>query len=158
MENERSYSMGGTLGQRIRFFRNQAGMTQEDLANELNVTRQALSNWERDIHTPDLGLVKRMCFILGIRMDELVREVMDMASDEQIEQDVVKRRRFNQYDMAIGLFYAVGLFLGIGIFFVGGLVTMTNMGWAASLFGGGCCCLIFGLCAHGMITLKRPDR
>ena len=50
-----------------------------------------------------------------------------------------------QYDMAIGLFYGVGIFLGIGIFFVGGFMTMSGAGWGASLFGGGCFSLVFGL-------------
>lgn len=47
--------------------------------------------------------------------------------------------------MAIGLFYGVGIFLGIGIFFVGGFMTMSGAGWGASLFGGGCFSLVFGL-------------
>ena len=36
-----------TTGKQIRHLRTQLGMTQEELAGELNVTRQALSNWER---------------------------------------------------------------------------------------------------------------
>ncbi|EGG57130.1 hypothetical protein HMPREF9439_00420 [Parasutterella excrementihominis YIT 11859] len=35
-------------------------MTQEELAGELNVTRQALSNWERDVNEPDLNMLKKM--------------------------------------------------------------------------------------------------
>ncbi|MFC2717579.1 MAG: ATP-binding cassette domain-containing protein, partial [Veillonella parvula] len=38
-----------TTGKQIRHLRTQSGMTQEELAGELNVTRQALSNWERDV-------------------------------------------------------------------------------------------------------------
>ena len=38
-----------TTGKQIRHLRTQLGMTQEELAGELNVTRQALSNWERDV-------------------------------------------------------------------------------------------------------------
>ena len=37
-----------TTGKQIRHLRTQLGMTQEELAGELNVTRQALSNWERE--------------------------------------------------------------------------------------------------------------
>ena len=35
-------------------------MTQEELAGELNVTRQALSNWERDVNEPDLNMLKKL--------------------------------------------------------------------------------------------------
>ena len=41
-----------TTGKQIRHLRTQSGMTQEELAGELNVTRQALSNWERDVSEP----------------------------------------------------------------------------------------------------------
>jgi len=41
-----------TTGKQIRHLRTQSGMTQEELAGELNVTRQALSNWERDVIIP----------------------------------------------------------------------------------------------------------
>lgn len=46
-----------TTGKQIRRLRIQSGMTQEKLAEELNVTRQALSNWERDINEPDLNML-----------------------------------------------------------------------------------------------------
>ena len=41
-----------TTGKQIRHLRTQSGMTQEELAGELNVTRQALSNWERSFYFP----------------------------------------------------------------------------------------------------------
>ena len=44
-----------TTGKQIRHLRTQSGMTQEELAGKLNVTRQALSNWERDVNEPDLN-------------------------------------------------------------------------------------------------------
>lgn len=48
-----------TTGKQIRHLRTQSGMTQEELAGELNVTRQALSNWERDVNEPDLNMLKK---------------------------------------------------------------------------------------------------
>jgi transcriptional regulator with XRE-family HTH domain len=41
-------------------------MTQEELAGELNVTRQALSNWERDVNEPDLNMLKKIGYVLSI--------------------------------------------------------------------------------------------
>ena len=40
-----------TTGKQIRHLRTQLGMTQEELAGELNVTRQALSNWEGTVNS-----------------------------------------------------------------------------------------------------------
>jgi len=143
-----------TTGKQIRRLRIQSGMTQEKLAEELNVTRQALSNWERDINEPDLNMLKKICFLFGVHMDDFAKEVITkMETDEKRE-----KQQFNKYDMAIGLFYAVGIFWGLGIFFVGGFLTMTGIGWGASLLGGGCFSLVFGLICHAVITLRRNDK
>ena len=53
-----------TTGKQIRHLRTQLGMTQEELAGELNVTRQALSNWERDVNEDDCTrrrLIRTVC-------------------------------------------------------------------------------------------------
>ena len=151
-----------TTGKQIRHLRTQAGMTQEELAGELNVTRQALSNWERDINEPDLNTLQKICFLFGVHMDDFAKEVITKMETEVMTKmeayEKNEKRRFNKYDMAIGLFYAVGIFLGIGIFFVGGFITMSGAGWGASLFGGGCFALVFGLLFHAIITLRRNDK
>ena len=59
-----------TTGKQIRHLRTQSGMTQEELAGKLNVTRQALSNWERDVNEPDLNTLKKICFLFGVHMDD----------------------------------------------------------------------------------------
>ena len=144
-----------TTGKQIRHLRTQLGMTQEELAGELNVTRQALSNWERDVNEPDLNMLKKICFLFGVNMDDFAKEVITKMETYEKKE----KRQFNKYDMAIGLFYGVGIFLGIGIFFVGGFMTMSGAGWGASLFGGGCFSLVFGLICHAVTRLAaRPGR
>ena len=65
-----------TTGKQIRHLRTQSGMTQEELAGELNVTRQALSNWERDVNEPALNTLKKICFLFGVHMDDFAKEVI----------------------------------------------------------------------------------
>lgn len=65
-----------TTGKQIRHLRTQSGMTQEELAGKLNVTRQALSNWERDVNEPDLNTLKKICFLFGVHMDDFAKEVI----------------------------------------------------------------------------------
>lgn len=62
-----------SLGKCIRSLRLQAGMTQDELAGELNVTRQALSNWERDLACPDIDTLPKLAKILGVSADELMQ-------------------------------------------------------------------------------------
>ena len=164
-----------TLVKRIRFLRTQAQLTQDDLAGKLNITRQALSNWERDINLPDLDLLEKICTIFGVHMDELMRGAMNMELNMEMivpqeipaqisGQDKTAKGRFlfNKYDLAIGVFYLIGLVLGTGIFFVGGFASMATdnweMGWGLFLFAGICAGLAFGLLAHAIITLTRKDR
>ena len=70
-----------TTGKQIRHLRTQLGMTQEELAGELNVTRQALSNWERDVNEPDLNMLKKICFLFGVYMDDFA-VYQDMDGNE----------------------------------------------------------------------------
>ena len=70
-----------TTGKQIRHLRTQLGMTQEELAGELNVTRQALSNWERDVNEPDLNMLKKICFLFGVNMDDIA-VYQDMDGNE----------------------------------------------------------------------------
>lgn len=143
-----------TTGKQIRHLRTQSGMTQEELAGELNVTRQALSNWERDVNEPDLNTLKKICFLFGVHMDDFAKEVITKM------ETCEKKRNDNLISMIwqLDFFYGVGIFLGIGIFFVGGFMTMSGAGWGASLFGGGCFSLVFGLICHAVITLRRNDK
>ena len=60
-----------TLGNRIGQYRKKLGLTQEALAQRLDVTNQAVSKWESDQCCPDISLLPRMADIFGITMDEL---------------------------------------------------------------------------------------
>ncbi|MCQ9223766.1 helix-turn-helix domain-containing protein [Streptococcus suis] len=84
-----------TTGKQIRHLRTQLGMTQEELAGELNVTRQALSNWERDVNEPDLNMLKKICFLFGVNMDDFAKEVITKMETYEKKE----KRQFNKYDM-----------------------------------------------------------
>jgi len=50
-------AMSETIGNRISKYRKEKGMTQEELANKMGVSSQAVSKWENDASCPDIGLV-----------------------------------------------------------------------------------------------------
>ena len=64
--------MNETIGNRIAKFRKAKGMTQEDLANHMGVSSQAVSKWENDASCPDISLLPQLCKVLGITTDELL--------------------------------------------------------------------------------------
>lgn len=61
------------LGRRIRDLREAKGITQRDLAEELNVSGQAVSNWERGITPPDLDNLVAVASYFGVLTDDLLR-------------------------------------------------------------------------------------
>lgn len=60
-----------TIGNRIGQYRRKLGLTQEALAQKLEVTNQAVSKWESDQCCPDISLLPRLADIFGITIDEL---------------------------------------------------------------------------------------
>lgn len=60
------------LGENIYRFRIQKNMSQGDLADALNVSRQSVSKWENNSATPELEKLIKMSEVFGISLDELV--------------------------------------------------------------------------------------
>lgn len=61
-----------TLGSRIVKLRKEKGLTQEELAEKLGVSAQAISKWENDASCPDITLLPTLASILGVTTDELL--------------------------------------------------------------------------------------
>ena len=63
--------MAMTIGEKIKFFRKSRNMSQEALAKTLGVTFQAVSKWETNVTTPDVGLIPSIASFFGVSIDEL---------------------------------------------------------------------------------------
>lgn len=75
-----------TLGQKIFELRNQQKMSQGDLAEKLNVSRQSISKWETDASVPELDKLIMLSDLFHITIDELVRdELPEKSTDEEKE-------------------------------------------------------------------------
>ncbi len=61
-----------SLGNKIKELRNQKGMTQRELSEQLNVTAPAVSRWESDEVEPSVGTIKQIATIFNISIDELL--------------------------------------------------------------------------------------
>ena len=62
-----------TIGSLIAALRKANGMTQQELAEKLNVSDKTVSRWERDDGAPDLSAIPVIAEIFGITCDELLR-------------------------------------------------------------------------------------
>lgn len=63
-----------TIGARIRRYRNEGGMTQRELADEVGLTESAIRNYERGIRTPSDEQIERIAGALDVSADS-IREI-----------------------------------------------------------------------------------
>jgi transcriptional regulator with XRE-family HTH domain len=61
-----------TIGKRIAALRREKNLKQDDLAQMLEVSPQAVSKWENDQTYPDISLLPKLAKILGVSVDELL--------------------------------------------------------------------------------------
>lgn len=61
-----------TFGEKLQELRRKAGMSQDALAERLEVSRQAVSKWERDEAMPETEKVVRIAKLFGVSLDELL--------------------------------------------------------------------------------------
>lgn len=84
--------MQDTFGKRFQELRKKHQYTQEDIANKLNITPQAVSKWENDISAPDITLLKEISDIFNITIDELLGNTTNSVKyvEENQRKDINK--------------------------------------------------------------------
>jgi transcriptional regulator with XRE-family HTH domain/predicted membrane protein len=92
-----------TLGKRIAQLRKAKGYTQEQLAEKVGVSAQAVSKWENDISCPDITLLPLLADLFGVTVDELLGvkpvepHVIVLDKDERKDDDQAKGNRDGFY-------------------------------------------------------------
>ena len=66
------------LNEKITIIRKMNNLTQEDFAEELGVSRQAVSKWETGTSVPDVQLLLRIADFYNLTLDQLVRDDFDL--------------------------------------------------------------------------------
>jgi len=75
-----------SFGERLQALRRSNGMTQEDFAQQLNVSRQAVSKWESSRGYPEMEKIIYICNCYGVRMDELFQDEIPAAQEANTEE------------------------------------------------------------------------
>lgn len=70
--------MDTTIGKRIASLRREKELKQDELAEMLNISPQAVSKWENNQTCPDISLLPRLAEILGVTVDELLTGKREM--------------------------------------------------------------------------------
>ncbi len=61
-----------TLGQKLKEIRKRFGLSQEQLAEIINVSRQAITKWESDNGLPDVSNLQELSKVFGVTVDYLL--------------------------------------------------------------------------------------
>ena len=78
-----------TLGQKIKKLRIEKGLTQKDLADQVHVTFQTVSKWEKDENEPDVSTLRELAKLFGCSMDYLLSEDETEAPEEEVVEEPV---------------------------------------------------------------------
>ncbi|MBN1855674.1 MAG: helix-turn-helix transcriptional regulator [Dehalococcoidia bacterium] len=79
-----------TVGKNIQHFRKRHGLSQEDMATELHVTRQAVSNWETGKAFPDIDMLKRIATFIEVSVNDIIYDAAERKSKRIIHSVSVK--------------------------------------------------------------------
>ena len=88
--------MKETMGQIIRRLRKERGLTQEELAEQLGVTCQAVSKWENDAGMPDISQVVPLVAVFGVSADVLFG-ITGTTADEEVWKIVADADNIQRY-------------------------------------------------------------
>ena len=81
-----------TIGQNIAHFRKQRSLTQEELAEKMSVTAQAVSKWECDTSYPDITVMRTLAKTLGVSVDSLLEGEQPVAELRETSAEAISRR------------------------------------------------------------------
>lgn len=91
------------IGETIASLRKNKGMTQNELAEKMNVTDKAVSKWERNLSCPDVNTISKLADILGVSVEELLN-----SKNKEYFNSKIK-------DLVNLIFKAVALAMGIAV-------------------------------------------
>ena len=116
------------IGKFIQNKRKEKNITQQELAETLNITDRAISKWENGKCMPDVGIMQELCEILNITINDLFSgEVVNMKDTEKkLEENLLEmtRQKEEKYRQLLSL----EIFIGVisSVIFVGSVLLV---GW-----------------------------
>lgn len=125
------------IGRQIKKYRLESGLSQDELAEKIFVTRQTISNWENDKNYPDIKSLLLLSSLFDVSLDILVKgdleEMKEQIKKEQIKAEDIEK--LNHDGAIFGILLLVVIvsavplaifldFIGMGIWALLFLVTM----------------------------------
>ena len=124
---------GMELGKQIKMHRQEAELSQEELANRVYVSRQTFLNWENDKSYPDVNSLVLLSEIFQISLDKLIKGDIGVMKEVIQKEEIEKMKRYGRIYtimLIVTVVSAVPLFMWLGVwaFIPWGII------WAISMY------------------------
>lgn len=124
---------GMELGKQIKMHRQEAELSQEELANRVYVSRQTILNWENDKSYPDVNSLVLLSEIFQISLDKLIKGDIGVMKEVVQKEEIEKMKRYGRIYtimLIVTVVSAVPLFMWLGVwaFIPWGII------WAISMY------------------------
>lgn len=148
------------FNEKLQQLRKRKGLTQEELAAAIFVSRTAISKWESGRGYPSIDSLKAISKFFCVSIDELLsgEEILSIAeADNHRRQQRIRGLVFGLLDLSAVLFFFLPLFgerAGESI----RAVSLLSLSAAAPYLKAAYFIAVFGMMASGVLTLILPDR
>lgn len=124
---------GMEFGKQIKMHRQEAELSQEELANRVYVSRQTILNWENDKSYPDVNSLVLLSEIFQISLDKLIKGDIGVMKEVIQKEEIEKMKRYGRIYtimLIVTVVSAVPLFMWLGVwaFIPWGII------WAISMY------------------------
>lgn len=106
------------LGKQIKMHRQEAELSQEELANRVYVSRQTILNWENDKSYPDVNSLVLLSEIFQISLDKLIKGDIGVMKEVIQKEEIEKMKRYGRIYtimLIVTVVSAVPLFMWLGV-------------------------------------------
>lgn len=96
-----------TLGEKLKDIRKRFGLSQEQLAEVMNVSRQAITKWESDVGMPDVSNLQELSKVFGLTVDYLLNDdnqLPALVMRKELDKDKYKSK-FDSYSEILKEYY-----------------------------------------------------
>lgn len=152
------------IGKFILKVRKEKEFTQKQLAEKLGITDRAISKWENGKSMPDLSLLKPLCNILDITINELLSGEYDSEKklNENLEDNIVNAINYSKKKQNINelIFYLFILIFGILMIIISMSVFSTPIGFTMwySIIGTYIIMIVFSCLLKKVITNNKSNK
>ena len=82
------------FNEKLKELRISKKLTQEDIANQLHISRQSVSKWEQGINEPDIQTLKQLCILLEVSIEDLIDDDQDVVLSREEKKRKISKKLF----------------------------------------------------------------